>query len=473
MPEVTVLGAAGATVTLTLSSAQTAAAAQLAVNKVNALNLAGILDVQMLSTVIALNLNALPPLTKSLGALIIDDGVFQAQPTGDAYRLFAVKALQLGAFISGRNAATTVIAEDNAVMEYGNVSANADVYLGKNESAVVNFEGKVTATTSDGVNAVATKVGSSTIVNVGIGGTVNFTDVQELFKPVTAANFMGATTVNALGSATINAFAHTGDPGLVNMTLKSGNVNIGLAGHFGGTGGASAIINPGAANVTIVGNVAASATLFGGSGSVAVDGVMGNFTGGSAGGNLMRTSTVSGSTTLTGGGAVGTLGDALNAQGANQTLNAGAGNTTLAAVTKNGATGGSIFNINQGISTVFGFEGGGNTINFGGTDSSTMSILLGRNNGVGPVLGNAYNDLNTYGGEGARPQFSIFDFETGLDTLTVKSAFEITFFAANNPANLTGFEVTTLKVSGGGFYTFFDPTADGVQNIFATDVKTV
>ncbi len=450
MADVTVLGAGGATVTIALSSAQVSTAAQFAVNKVNSLTALDLVDVQTQT-----GAGTLPALTNSLGAVVFNGTGFSGL-TGDSYRLIAATGTGANAVLSGRNPATTVVVGDNANLTYANVSSNADVFIGKNNSAIVNFEGKVTASTADGTHLIASAIGTKTTVNVGVGGTLNIRDVGGLG--------LGATTVNALGSSTINAFATSATlPGLVNMTLKSGNVAIGLGAIPGGSGGASAIINPGAANVTIVGNVAASATLFGGTGSVAVDGVMGNFTGGSAGGNLMRTSTVSGSTTLTGGGTVGTPGDALNAQGANQTLNAGVGNTTLAAVTANGATGGSTFNVGIGISTVFGFEGGGNTVNFGDTGTSQV---LGRN-GATTGSANLYNDVGSGG------QFTIHDFTTGLDTLSVKNAFSITFFALTDPANATGSEVTLLQVVGGGSYTFFDATPDGVQNIFNTDVKTV
>ncbi len=442
MADVTVLGAGGATVTITLTSAENAAAAQLAVNKTNALTALGIVDVQTQS-----GAGTLPAVQQSLAAAIFTGKGFIGT-TGDQYVLLGGQGGD-AQVLGGRNANTTVVIGNNTDMVYSNQSSNAQVFLGKNNAAIANYEGKVTATTEDGSHLVAADSDSTTTVNLGAGGLLNIIDLGE---------GLGAATVNALGSGTINAFASSASvSGVVNMSLSTGDVAIGLVGM-------SAVINPGAARTTIIGDVGASATLFGGTGSVTVNGVAGSFTGGSAGGNQMFSSTVSGSTTLTGGAAVGAPGDSLGARGANQTLIAGNGNATLAAVQALGATGGSTFNVGTGTSTVFGFEGGGSTVNVGGTG---ITQVLGRN---GALTGdaNSYNDLGTGSG-----QVTIHDFTTGLDTLSVKGDFTITFFAIDDAANTTGSEVTLLQVVGGASYTFFDSTPDGVANISASDVTKI
>lgn len=460
MADVTVLGAGGATVTIALSSAQTAAAAQLAVNKVNALTAYDQVDVQTQTGAGTL------PAVHYLAAAVIFNGTGYNSTTGDLYRLIAATGKGENGALGGKNVRTTVISGDDSNLSYSNQSSNGEVFFGKNTGDITNFLGTLTATTSDGSHGLTAVVGTNSTVNLGAGGNLRITDMGQ---------GLGVVTVNALGSATIGVFGTASTiSGAVNMNLTKGSVQIGIVDR-------AAVINPGAANATILGNGSAtsSATLFGGTGSVRVDFLTGSFTGGSAGGNLMRTSSVSGSTTLTGGAGSATVpGDALSAAGAGQTLNAGSGNTTLAAVAVNGATGGSTFNVGTGISTVFGFEGGGNTVNFGGAG---ISQVLGRNGSV-PGAANSYNDVAVYdgyeaviraaAGEGGGGQFTIHDFATGLDTLTVKNAFSITFFALGDPANATGSEVTLLQVVGGGSYTFFDSTPDGVQDIFATDVKT-
>jgi len=442
MVDVTVLGAGGATVTIALSSAQNAAAAQTALIGITKLVQAGILDMQ-----ISTGAGTLPAATNDLGGVVFTGTGFFGT-TGDQYRFIGANGSGTNAVLGGRNVRTDVVAGDGANLTYANQSNNGQVFYGNNNGGIANFEGKVTATVGNGIYLLAADNDSTTTLNLGAGGTVNVIDLGA---------GLGSTTVNALGSGTINAFASSDSvSGLVNMELTSGNVLIALV-------GTKAVINPGAANATIIGNLNSSATLFGGSGSVTVGGVAGNFTGGSAGGNIMFSSTVSGSSTLVGGAGVGAPGDALAAQGAGQTLVAGIGNTTLAAVTALGATGGSTFNVGAGISTVFGFEGGGSTVNFGG---SGISQVLGRN---GALFGaaNIYNDLGTGG------QVTILDFTTGLDQLTVKGDFSITFFELGAPGNSTGSEVTLLQVSGGASYTFFDSTPDGVANIFASDVTKI
>lgn len=436
MADVTVLGAGGATVTISLTSADNAAAAQAAVNVVNNLNNLGLLDMQEVA-----GAGSMPAATNFLGGLMLTGTGF-SDDTGAQYLFIGANAPGGNEVLGGANFRTVVVAGDGSDLVYSNLSQNAQVFYGKNNGAFVNYNGNMTVRTEDGDYLLASDKGTSSTVNLGAGGGLNILDL---------GSGLGATTVNAAGSGTINTFGSSPTvSALTNINLTSGEVGIAVV-------NAQAIINPGAAKVLILSDTDGSATLFGGTGSATVGGVRGMFTGGSAGDNDMITSTVSGSTTLIGGAAVGAPGDFLTAQGSDNTLQNGAGDGTLISLGGGyGATGGNIFNLGTGQSTVFSAFGG-NTFNFNGDGGAQVQTRFD-----GATTGT--NRFFDFGGTG---DYSIDGFVSGQDTFSVGQVFSIGFFDA---ANNNGTEVTILNILGGASYFFYDDTKNGIPDIKASDI---
>lgn len=436
MADVTVLGAGGATVTISLTSQDNANAAQSAVNVVNNLNNLGLLDMQEVA-----GAGSMPAATNFLGGLMLTGKGF-SDDTGSQYIFIGANAPGDNVVLGGANFRTVVVAGDGSDLTYANLSNNAQVFYGKNNGTFVNYNGGMTVNTDDGDYLLASEVGTTTTVNLGAGAGLNILDL---------GNGLGATTVNAAGNATINTFGSSPTvSALTNINLTSGNVDIAVV-------DASAIINPGAAKVLILSDTDGSATLFGGTGSATVGGVRGMFTGGSAGDNDMITSTVSGSTTLIGGAAAGAPADFLVAQGSNNTLQNGAGDGLLISLDGDfGATGGNIFNLGSGQATVFSAFGG-NTFNFTGDGGAQVQTRFdGAATGV--------NRFFDFGGTG---DYSVDGFVTDLDTFSVGDVFTIGFVAAPTPQDQ---DVTILNVLNGATYFFFDDTPDGVADIKESDV---
>jgi hypothetical protein len=436
MADVTVLGAGGATVTISLTSADNAAAAQSAVNVVNNLNNLGLLDMQEVA-----GAGTTPAATNFLGGLMLTGSGF-SDDTGAQYIFVGQNSPGSTLVLGGANFRTVVVAGDGSDLTYANLSQNAQVFYGKNNGAFVNYSGNMTVRTEDGDYLLASDTGTNTTVNLGAGAGLNILDVGK---------GLGATTVNAAGNATINTFGSSPTvSALTNINLTSGNVDIAVV-------DAQAIINPGASKVLILGDADGSATLFGGTGSATVGGVRGMFTGGSAGDNDMITSTVSGSTTLIGGAAVGATADFLVAQGSGQTIQNGEGESLIISLDGPfGATGGNIFNLGTGEATVFSAFGG-NSFNFNGDGGAQVQTRFDSST----TNANRFFD---FGGIG---DYSIDGFITDLDTFEVGAVFSIGFVPAENPS---GQDVTILNILNGATYFFFDDTPDGVADIKDTDI---
>jgi serralysin len=451
MPDVTVLGAGGATVTIALTSAQNAAAAQVALIGVSKLVQAGVLEQQVWS-----GTGTIPAPGALLGGAIIstpgDVGALTPQFTSAV-----VNAQGNTTLIGAVNAQTTVVGGDGANLVYGNNSSNGFITFGASNSALVNFAGTADARTDQGNYVVLTGAGATSNVNAGSGGLIVTGGI---------AGNAGSTTVNT-GTGNVTVFA--AGASTVPVTVNASAGNLFLVNQNAG----SAIINPGAANVTVVGNatdLGGRTTLFGGSGSVVIANGQGAFTGGAAGGNVMFSSTVAGSATLQGGGAAasgtipGTPGDWLIARGENQLLIAGAGNATLFARTAD-ATGGSTFLAGAGFSTVFGHGQGGNTFLFAGAGSA----LVDARDGTGTATANIFRDFAQPGGK-----HFIADFTTGVDQFQLTGDFTLNFFTANQVGNPFGDTsanaVTQLSLTNGTTYYFFDTNNDGVQDVNVSDI---
>lgn len=463
MANVTVLGAGGATVTISLSSADNAAAAQIAANFINALTEFKLLDQQTWS-----GSGTLPGPQALLSGVIIGGAGTVIGTAGDLgtlthqYVSVAVNAAGESTVIGAQNFNTTAIFGDSSAVTYGNQSQNAEVFFGNGSNVLLNFQGHANMTGTDGTYIIETDSDASTTATIGGKAILLFSDLS---------GNSGANIVNlAAGSnATVSAAGASTIPATINAVDGKMFVAIFDKGH--------AVINPGAANVTVVGAVSAvkgsptgvdyggAATLFGGTGSVVVSGGQGVFTGGLAGNNLMFTSTVAGSATLTGGGS----GDLVIAQGSGQLLIAGAGNETLYARAAN-STGANTFFAGNGFTTVFGGQQGGNTYVFSGLGASEVD---GRDEAAAGVASqNTYLNVDVDGNAATGGTHFIGDFLTGVDTLQISTADTavVTYFApgaSGSPMGTIG--GTQVLVSSGATYNFFESGALG-QDIFDSDI---
>ena len=443
MANVTVLGAGGATVTITLSSDQNAAAAQSAINFVNKLTANGIVDQRTWA-----GSGTLPAPANLLSGVIVstagDVGGTAVQDIS-----IAVNAPGNSTVIGSQNANVTVVSGDGSNFTYGNQSQGGKVFFGDSNSTLVNFAGNTDLTVGKGNYVLITDQGAITRVQPVADALILTSD----FGGKSGKNIIdvsGKATVfasgNSLSAATINASA--GELFLVNQALGSAFVQVGNA------------------NVTVVGNatnLGGRSTVLGGAGKLTVASGQGEFTGGKAGGNLMFTSTVAGSATLIGGGS----GDQLFAMGSGNLLIAGAGNETLSA--RNPGAGDNRFVVGNGFTTVFGAGQGGNTYFFSGLGSG---LIEGRDEAAaGPATQNTYQDLNSPGGI-----HLVGDFLTGVDQLLIPTGTTavVSFFTAGQSGSPFGSAAgTEVKVSTGTTYQFFDTSADGKQDIFSSDIKVV
>ncbi|MDR3656867.1 MAG: hypothetical protein P4L48_14755 [Mycobacterium sp.] len=265
-----------------------------------------------------------------------------------------------GAYIDGSQGYTTV-----------NLYNNAFVYLNT---------GSVAA--GIGHDVVVAQSGSAEILGIGGSSTV----------PVTVTANAGSTLfVNNDATAFIA-------PGAGNVVLSAGTTNLGQATLFGGTG---------------------SDTVFGGGNGGNQE--SGYFQGGTAGNNIMVSSTVSGATTIVGAGNNNLLGTFAN----NDSVIAGSGNNDTLAAWANG-TGDTLIG-GAGTDTIFGSSAGDTYIGFGS----------------GSAVASGFHGSNTYFQAAAGGVDSITDFLPGSDvfSLTLSAHYE-------NVASITVTNITTLGASG-------------------------
>lgn len=456
MANVTVLGAGGATVTISLSSADNAAAAQTAVNFVNKLTTNLIVDQQTWT-----GSGTLPAPQNLLGGAIISTpgnvGALSAQ-----YVSVAVNSAGNNTVIGPQNFNSTVVAGDSSNLTYGNLSQAGEIFFGNGSNVLLNFQGKANLTATGGTYVVLTDSDASTSINLAGKSTLLTSDL--LGKS-------GGNTINlAAGSnATLAASGASTIPATINAV--SGSLFVGSFDK------GSAIINPGAANVTVVGGLSSTSTvtgadnggrvtLFGGTGSAVVSNGQGVFTGGTAGKNVMFTSTVAGSATLTGGG----NGDILAAQGSGQLLIAGAGNSTLFGLS---ATGPNSYIVGNGFTTVFGGGAGGNSYFFSGLGAAEVDGRLFAL--PGQAVQNTFRNFDVDGNNALGGTFFIADFLTGVDKLQIALADNatVTYFAPNAISSPMGsIGGTQVVVSSGATYNFFESGTLG-QDIFNSDIQKV
>jgi len=445
MADVTVLGAGGATVTISLSSTQNAINAQTAVNFVNNLTGLGIVDQRTWS-----GSGTLPAPTKVLAGAIVstpgDVGGLWAQSIS-----LAVNAPGDSTVIGSQNSNITVVSGDGSNLTFGNQAQDGTVFFGDSDSRLVNFAGKADLTVGKGAYILQTQEGASTRVQPVVNATIVTSD----FGGKSGANVIdvnGKATVFAAGSSTVAATINATAGELLFVNLNKG----------------SAFIQGGTANVTVVGNatdMGGRATVFGGGGRITVSNGQGEFRGGTAGGNVMFTSTVAGSATLIGGG----NGDQLYSMGSGNLLIAGAGNSTLSG--RNAGAGANTFFTGSGETTVFGAGQGGNTYLFSGLGVAQVD---GRDEtAMGKASQNTYINSDTDGNASIGSSVFIGDFLTGVDKLLLglSEKAAITYFAPDaisSPFGATG--GTQVLVSSGAQFFFYDKVGSLGQDIFQNDI---
>ncbi len=454
MANVTVLGAGGATVTIELTSADNAQVAQAALIPISKQVAAGNLDQFTFS-----GTGTVPAPTNFLGGLIIDKagdaGAINAQ-----YISAVVTAVGKSTIVGPINNKSAVVAGDGADLTYLNSGSNANVTFGNASNFFIGAAGSSANVQVDkGGTVVQSDKGSNTTISAADGSlSLIYGDGN------THVNLRdGAAAVVAVQGASTVPVTVTGG--------ASGDLQY-LA--IGGRG----LINPGGANVTVFGNVGSgTASVFGSSASIdgnlvtapaftgkltVVEG-QGYFQGGTGGGNMLFTSTITGSATLQGGGD----GDQLFSRGAGQVLIAGAGAETLTGFTVDELVGGSTFFGGGGNATIFGNTGGGNIFGLG----AGISLIDGRDEtrDVGPLSANTFFDASAGG------THLVSDFVSGTDTLNLSltgaTATSIDFFTAGQSGSPFGADAgTKVTLSSGTTIFFFDTGKDGIQDFKATDI---
>jgi hypothetical protein len=385
MSDVTVTGPSGTPITIPVTSSGNAALAGAALAAISVDIASG-----------AISLVAVPSPPAGGGQVTISGGdgtgqvgfIITGTATGGGGLYELVLPANFGAaVISGDVTVAAVGQNDPTIAAVG----GADLVFYNNSFAKILIEGGA-GYLAEG-NATATGVfdiqGSDTL---GIGGAV--IDAH-----------LGATTVNLYNNSLTNI--ETG--GKVLVTAAAGTEVLGLTGAStvpvtitGAEGSnlwlinqANAFIEPGAGNILIIPGSTGSATLFGGTasfggetitapaftGSATVFGGIGYYQGGTAGDNLLLTSTLSGATTLIGGG----NNDSLASFASGNTLIGGSGNEVLIGANTTGA--GNDFISGTGSDTIWGSMTGNNTIGFG----SDTTLAYGQHGlGSGPLAGNVY-----------------------------------------------------------------------------------
>ncbi len=382
---VTVLGAAGTTVTIPYTSTALATQVQAALTTVSSLVTANVLTQQN-------------------------------YPGGSS-------TVPAGPIFTG--SVVTVAANNNL----GILPSNAVSLIDTSPSITAAIGAANTTVVATGPNAQFVYQNQATNANIFLAGGINY--IKEAFG-ISAANISVDASTTVLGSgaaiidnsvagssATVNAFANSLvdviPGGNVQMNAGVGTVVLQVSGGstipvtITGTGGASsqidyiptggnAFIQPGAESIVVLDNgIQGSTSLFGGTlgnvtapaftGTATVFGGTGFFQGGSAGGNSLTTSTLAGGATLLGGGS----GDTLTAYGIGDKIVAGSGNETL--IGANGQkllgstvvapSGGANFLLGSGANFLSGDISGGDTI---GTGTGTATINLGHSTGPGSII---------------------------------------------------------------------------------------
>ncbi|MDR3525372.1 MAG: hypothetical protein P4L66_14875 [Acetobacteraceae bacterium] len=324
------------------------------------------------------------------------------------------------------------------------------------------------------------------VVYAGIGA-LNMTDVGQSDTIVAGGgNNTVSFSPSSMGSTFIgdgnNAISVAGAAGWVTSifgTKSSADTIIGVPGgasgiYYASSAASSAFIDPGAHNATIVGTaggIVNVSSVFGGiafTGQLTVQNGTGSFTGGTAGGNVMESSTVGGTTLIGGGG-----GDVLTAQGIQDVLKAGPGG--LGNVTLQGANtlgGDSFYAGATGTDVMYASTLAGSSLLLGDTFYASTSTATSTNPGVlynGVTFEGAFIDLHTNAagattnttastvvgsGVGAAQFATIADFVAGKDKLVLTETAGESQTIGSTTVN--GVAATTVTLGNGSVFTFLN-----------------
>jgi len=351
----------------------------------------------------------------------------------------------------------------------GSLSANV-------VAVVINNTGSTTLTTSQyggnetivGGNGGLALTDNSLFSTVDVGGGTNSDTMQGAGNSFTGDGNNTITLNAANRGAADTVMGTSGSSDTIVGALSS---TVGLVYTDGGTG-SSAMINPTAGNVTIVGG-SGSETVFGGSayigggvvtakaftGTLTVTNGQGYFAGGANGNNVLGSSTLGG-TTLIGGGS----GDVLTSNGTGDLLVASSGREVLNAANSGGGV--NMFGNSAGATIMYGSKATGD--NFWLANSTVAGVgfngaALFLHNGQNTTVSNNVNlgGLSTTLGA---TDATVTDFISGVDKVNV-------FNTNGQTASLTYFSKSNfvdLSTAGGTNILFI-----GTGSIKATDISGI
>ena len=363
MASVTISGPGTPTVNVPFNSVANNALAQDALNLVSAAATSGALGTYAPTVGGAFPGDTVPGPTGTASVTGLVDTVTGFFNLAGSHNAEIVVTGNATAYINSDTIPATIVAGANSSLVLHNNSPDAQIFLG----------GGVNAITQDypSVSAVINVDGDPTAV----GGVV--VDAQLGFTTINMFAYANA-SVEAGGQILVNA-----EPGLEQLALwGSSTVPVTVTGTAGSTlyllNDANAFIEPAAGNLLILPGSFGNTTLFGGSvtiggqaytapvfsGSATVFGGTGYLQGGTAGNNILVSSTLSSAATLVGGNSrtlPGTNTDLLDLYGANDLAKAGSGSAVLAAFASGDTlVGGTGVDLLIDAASV-----GGNTIGFG------------------------------------------------------------------------------------------------------------
>jgi hypothetical protein len=388
MAYVTITGASGTNIvsTIQFTSAATAALAQAAVAGITSDITKGASQVSLNSSTSAL------PLIGSIGGTgDTNVGTVTAQNLGNALA-FTINntgqtfASNTGAFGSFANE-TVISGQGN--LNFTDASGSTQIFTGGGNNTITFAAGSSNAAfTGDGNNQLGVNATSGA---TSVFGTAASSDT--VYGGTTASNIVYKST--------------TGSSALI--LARSANITV-----FGGTGGTTTVFGGG-------GNTTGTVV---GSGNLSVSGGTGFFEGGSAGNNIMSSSSIGG-TTLVGGG----NGDVLSSYGASDSLMGAAGISTLDG--SNSVGGDTLSGGQSGASLIYASKTVGDVVY--ATNSTVAGVgytgeFIDLHTGPNSLLRSLNASVaSTIVGGGASAgsgieQATIGDFITGLDKLVLISS---------------------------------------------------
>jgi serralysin len=415
---VTVLGVAGAVVSVPFSSAANAAAAQTAANVISQYVTAGTLT--QTNYVSGTTVPAAPSL---FGGVVISvpggTGSSTLNLPQNYLALTDTSAGQASVQSASGTPNATVIAGQGTNLTYFNQGINTAIYTGGGNFSFIEEAG----------GSAVLNVDES---NVFVGAAVGSTTVNVYDQ--TAVNILGGGSVVANAVSGTATFFLTGNSTVPVTINDAGATGLSIT-EMGG----SAMVNPGSANVTVFGGTSGGSvsvfganSLAGGTGALSVFGGSGYFVGGSAGPNVMTTSTIAGATTLIGGAG----NDSLYGLGAGDILRSTSGKDLMASYSS-----GDTLIAGTGTATMYGANTGNNTFVFDGAGTSSAYGAYGNTT----IPANLYTD-SVGGGT-----ITINDFRSGTDKFHIADGATITSntFTTGGPISYS-----TVKLSDNTTITF-------------------